>query len=69
MKQLTAKEVRELRKRERALIDNRMRELVEDDVVNCLLEKSDGNRTYDFDPIAWKLDKIENPEDWKEEIE
>lgn len=31
-----------------------------------IVEDNDGDRTYDFDPIAWKLDRIENPEDWEE---
>ena len=39
MKHLTAEEVRELRKKERIAIDNRMQKLADDDVVNCLSGK------------------------------
>lgn len=40
MKRLTPEELRELRKEERVLIDDKMQELAGDDVVNCLTGKS-----------------------------
>ena len=55
MKRLTAKEVRELRKKERILIDDRMQELADDDIVRSLsMKKTKANTIKDGEQIDVK---------------